>query len=578
MIHKRPDNTCGVCSSDGEPGGSSIGFDPADFTDARSLNWRPSDFSKPSILESAPPADASAMGFDGHSNLASLPSREQSDGFFPPDANLAIPVDPGKKGPFPVCSSDPSLKFPVKRLDGSTVPTRLVVYAPGNQVAHNQCRSVVDDCPLVVLLHADWKDGNKDAYLEYEDLCKHLASYGYVVASLDRYGAGIFDADDVGQSWHQALLRSFLLWIQNGNLGIVNIITDQLVLIGHSGGGGAVAEVANIVGDEPALASWQLTSIVLMCPSVADPPGYVGRIRSFLGMHVATDTDLGTSGGAPQLNLTFSTTVRAYESAGVLADKNSFNFEKHLLYISAFTADDLDGTKVVSHFFQNEPFARAYVLAFLHFYVRGMQTFSKYFKRQARIASLAPSVRVAHLHEDVVRKVLVDFGSPHQISTGGGIEGFQVGLRQSLDSYALNNIAVAKFRFVSGGASWIQISFSPVSAVGFRWLSVEMCQTHAEGVELRSDISAEVTLKSGKSEGVAVLGKFGYFMRYPRTYIPENLTNLTHTCLQAQMVPLLHFSQQGVNLAQLTDIVLDFSENVSSEKFDVLVGIIKLLK
>lgn len=590
--HCGHDDCCGVHKS-------AIGYRASDFVTVRAIERRPSDIQDASFLESQTIRRACTdemfagalckvpkVSFEPSAESESRRRRALESGLSPLGpvlvGDIAYFPDPGEPGPFHVCQSDPKNTFkidtnPPTRLQGQDVP--FVVYAPGTSISERLCRAEAIECPFVVILHADPIVFDPEMYLNYELMGRHLASHGFVVAVLDRSKVSSFTPEP------QALVLSFLNSIEAGLLGVRSVISNKLVLVGHSAGGTSVGRLTALAPAD--LQDWEVHVVLMTTGSIQT--SFNGFARSLFAIHVRTDSDLGTSGGVPgPTDVAKGTTVAYYEKAAVLVDPNGFEFEKHLLYVGEDLGKDEGVDEGFSHFFQDEFFARAYVCAFLHAYVRGHAAYRQFVKYQRPIPSLqkeTPIVTVSHLHEDTTRRVIVDFsGVPSPVKvTAVNVEVTGPGPAYMIDDYALNSGLVLKLHLTVGnGVSEVELSWSPavVSAVGFRYLGIELCQTHAEGEFWRPDLGVRVILRSGfggLTTGAVDIKELGRQLQYPRFYTVKG-SNRTHTSLDLFMIPLLWYSEQGVLLNDLRAVKLDFSGNVAPHTADVLVGTVKLLK
>lgn len=154
--------------------------------------------------------------------------------------DIAYYPDPGRQGPFHVCQSNPEVGFVVRTGDLKGKFVKVIAYAPGVQTSMEQCKSEATNCPLVVILHADFPDASPKSYLSYEALGKHLASHGFVVVVLDRHDIN----NNIGNN-PASLIGSFLLEVDEGFLGLNKVLSERLVLIGHSAGGHTISSFAD---------------------------------------------------------------------------------------------------------------------------------------------------------------------------------------------------------------------------------------------------------------------------------------------------------------------------------------------
>jgi hypothetical protein len=411
---------------------------------------------------------------------------------------------------------------------GTKVPVHLIAYAPGSQISANFCEAAARDCPLVVLFHARPMGSPEDVtgyYKQYEELGLHLASYGYVAISV-QWGVAESSAES------GLLLEEVLNWIIAGHLGISNILSAQLVLIGHSNGGyivdrSATPKIVNGSG-------FKLSAVVLMSPSglnASSSNTYTGvPLDAFLVVHTVADQDTTANGGSPGFNPVSGSGVLAYELSGhsLGGNLNSSNpaHVKHLVYAAVTWGTPPDTIKQCpttiqmagSHFFQHTHYARSYVAAFLQGYVRHNQAFRSYFRERKMIPGMTgilmndkiPSIW--HMHSEPSERVLVDWASPTTSADAKGETVYKERVHLPIShDFSLNHGWVLRVGFVRGNVCVVSIDldFSVIPNIdNYSILSFSVCQGRVPGEAYLSDIEgAEISLSSAK-KGKIYTAKF----------------------------------------------------------------------
>jgi len=501
---------------------------------------------------------------------------------YPSNDNETTIPDPTRPGPFGVCVSGPNIYMTYKQAQFPSpieIDVRAVAYIP---VVAKSCDRPIRNSPLVVLFHARHLTDVDTDYLKYPELCEHLASYGYVVVSVDHHDGDM--AADFSMFTVQ-IFKGLLSYIQNGGFGLSGVVNNQLTVIGHSYGGRRANVAAQNVPP-----GWELRCVVFMAPST--PSWELSTLMatsSLLAVQVRTDSDPTTNGGPPSQGKP-TTAVSVYEVAGRIdGKKNDFLFPKHLLYVRG----NRDGSSnILHHFFQHELFLRTYILAYLQAHVKGFMEYFKYFKRQAIVPSLEktnPSIVVGNMHEDKTRKTLVDWGTPQKWEQSGTVS-FSIGALPEIDglSYVLNNATVGRLVYPRNNANvTITVTFDPPqSGVEWEFLVVSLCQSYDQSMKKSPTGGAvypTVSIRSGAvwSSPVSLAKLSHRAVLYPDRYIDfKYKIDFTHNCLDEFMVPLSALSSKGIDLGQISGIRFDFSDTDGSALDAyavVLVGPIKLL-
>lgn len=366
------------------------------------------------------------------------------------------------------------------------------------------------------------------------------------------------------------LTEQLIAWIAGGGLNLKSIISDQLIIWGHSRGGGLAAASAGVP-----LGGFELSALVLMSSVY---PMFIGAgakvfksARSFLGIHTKTDSDPSTSGGANNRGNADDTVVTLYEAAGATDNASEFLLDKHLVFRHSTSGD---------HFYQGDTVVLGYTVAFLQRHVRKLSYFDRFIRGQRAIASIGDEVTVHHLHEEKLKKVAFSWsGFPEYQVNGASTT--DVGNLRSIDAYVLNSTAGLRLSFVRGNACSVHLLFTPPpfyfwDASMYAYLSIAICQSHVSGYSGDAPIRPVVTVWSGQSSVSVDIEKVtGRVLRYPNRYTAL-MIDQTHVSLDEMFIPTGLLSK-FVNLVGLSAITIDLADATpSGGNAVVLIGEIKL--
>ena len=407
-------------------------------------------------------------------------------------------VDPLRPGPYPTCVSSSTLLLIPE-------PVHIIAYAPGTQISSNRCESAAKDCPLVILFHARPKDlGDDSYYTKYETLSRHLASYGFVVVSVQWS-----TADD--KATKGELLAPILEHINSGLLGLFQILSNRLILIGHSHGGLVVDRSVN-----SALVKTGFTpsAIVLMSPSESSTMSNTytdSTVDALLVLHDVLDGDVSANGGTSDPTDTpVKSGVLSYELAGYTngGDVNSAapQYFKHFAYAHIWWNDkNLCPGIPGSHFYQDATFATGYISAFLLAYVRGQTAYQGYFRRQQPMSTNTDVITnngvpgIWHMHAEPSEFVLFNWASPMATADVTGGVADSITLPQG-DNYTLNRGHVLRVKFSRGTQCVVTIDLTPTAKLGeYRLISFGLCQSNVKGYDNISGSATEGTLEGSIS-------------------------------------------------------------------------------
>lgn len=378
-----------------------------------------------------------------------------------------------------------------------------------------------------------------------------------------------------------AIVSSLLSFMNGGGLGIKAVSNNTIALIGHSAGGRLVYMTAGV----PKQTGWTLKCLCLMAATIdASKQKFTGDITAFLGLNVRHDDDPAANGGDPTQFVAKLTTIKAFEDAGRIDSNNDlFSFEKHLLYVAA--------PQVIGHYFQDLPFVRAYISAFLHRYQKedvGYQTFLRGQKIPPSVSAKMPTIDVSHLHEDIVRKVIVDIDSSEPIFevSSFGVSEVEFGEAFTFDSRSLHTKRVMKFDWdrSKGGPSQIKVQLKGmIDASVWKLLSFNITQVYFAGKKAGPEVILEVQLNS-KVEGFSRLDMTDYLgtIRYPTMENSGFNVDITRNGMRSVNIPIADFVKAGnlvFDITQLVSITFSFGKNPvgMDQKTVFMVNEIKLL-
>lgn len=193
--------------------------------------------------------------------------------------------------------------------DASALPLNATVWHPDGS----------GEFPLVLLLHGNAQHGDSELGLAY--LAEHLASRGYVVASIDQSFLNTGLLDRAGGLPHGDQVRGWLVrqhlaqwsrWVESGDGPITRVSLDEVSLLGHSRGGEAVAiaaagdltNAARPAGLAPVeLEGVGISGVIALAPSdglIVDGPPLTLSGVDYLTIAGSHDADVATFAGSRQ--------------------------------------------------------------------------------------------------------------------------------------------------------------------------------------------------------------------------------------------------------------------------------------
>ncbi|ELR69484.1 hypothetical protein C900_05016 [Fulvivirga imtechensis AK7] len=294
--------------------------------------------------------------------------------------------DPGKTGPYKVCTQEYSLYRPSDPGDDGG---KGIIYYPSE--TESSCAVKSGGLPLVVFVHATGPGYN---YTKYKNLLSHLASWGFAVMAYNRNNVA-------GQTGVERFTKH-LLYTYTQSV-VKNHLTADIALVGHSSGGGTVRAVLPTAE----IQQLNLKSVVLLSPAFND---YVEGLdisehtNHLLTINVSDDQDPSANGGNKVVNKPMKTGVLDYDLFSI---KNS-TFSKDALFVSKY-----------GHYYQDYKFCLAYVNAFLLQHLKGQWQYNKYFKNQEKPADWNylgfEGAEIIQLHREGSSLIINDFenGAPN---------------------------------------------------------------------------------------------------------------------------------------------------------------------
>ena len=279
--------------------------------------------------------------------------------------------------------------------------------------ANRPISTLLDNYPLVILAHGNHVIGGArvDSHDGLEYLARHLASYGYVAASIDledmnfNRAIGLLDLHNrfpaIEQRGLTILEHIAELETRNGadpDFG-GRIDIGRIALVGHSRGGESVvsAEVLNRAVGGPGRNIQSVTSIA--------PTDFLGLVNSTTPYQViygSADNDVST--GHPFQLYDRATLLKSMVFIeGAIHNRFSTNFD----WLANLDSADARMIDAVHHL----NIARGYVLGWLEMAIRGQRDHLPLFDRDGRPASVPPAVPIFHQFRQVAgqRSVIDDF-------------------------------------------------------------------------------------------------------------------------------------------------------------------------
>lgn len=474
---------------------------------------------------------------------------------------------PGRTGPFKVCVHD----YDFSPNQGQWLLGR--IYAPVRD--EETCVTRSTPFNLVLIAHADGQGSTNQAHTNYDGLARHLASNALMVVSFNRYGlgtaAGAIDIFD-------QVLGTHLDYLYNSS-PIKDFITNNVALIGHSAGGRSVLRFAEVVQQK----GKKLKALIALASTINLNEDYtlVEETDAFLGINITFDNDENAWG--PKANdQVMGSTFKAYDDAGTIADEpNTLSLEKDMVFVDTKVFFVPEG----SHYFQNQPFALAYINAFLQLHLNGHSIFRRFFKFQQKPSSLDLSQSqifgIWQQHAEKNRLVLANFENDDitvntlngSIQLSAGIENPEVGEAYIIDEFSPHNTKVLKFDLNvenNNAPKLITFGFNePTDLNAFGYLSFRATQVyHPDNNPSGTPKDFIIRLQSPDGNSEVNISDFGGALHFPVIVSAPSGVNLTppktpangqtKNAMRSYLIPLREFTE--VNFSAVTELTIDFSD------------------
>jgi hypothetical protein len=388
------------------------------------------------------------------------------------DATLALP-DPGAPGPYPVVhftygsghdkrrpEYGGQVRFVTQPVDGSRIygywtglKGWLRTQYWGFDAAHMPLQARVwmpqasGSFPLVLIVHGNHAmEEPSDAGYEY--LGTHLASHGYILASVDENFLNTGGADALtdplqSESWKEIPARAWLLlehlrvwraWSTDpGNPLYEKVDLEHIALIGHSRGGEAVvlANQLNQMGAFPDDATipfdyhFHIRAVAAIAPTEGTYMPRTSHVdlrdQNFFVMGGSRDGDNGTSflGQSQYSRTSFSGTVGAFKASIYIKDANHGQFNTTWGRNDAPTVYKFltDQRQILSGPAQRQV-AKVYLTAFLDVTLKSRVAYSALFQDPRKGAAWLPDIFIVNNYAASRTRWLANYEEDADPTTG----------------------------------------------------------------------------------------------------------------------------------------------------------------
>jgi dienelactone hydrolase len=422
--------------------------------------------------------------------------------------------------------------------------------------------------PLVIVMHGN--SGMETSYRGYDYLLSHLASWGFIAASIYApVGAGI-------ETRARAILAHLGVMTQeNADPGLFHghIDLSHLGIAGHSRGGEAVIRAARINIAEAL--GWNIQAGISIAPT--DYFHYGDPGIPLLVIYGANDGDV--SGAWPD-----RTGFDIYDEAGrprsfafvYGATHDRFNTEWASIEASTELTWDIEPSDIANliSVTDHQNVAKAYVAAFLRAHLLGQSEQLEYFS-SALTPSLLDGLNV-HLSHQLASTVLDDFNNHNPALNALGavvaataLPTFAEDSLRALDPHSPHVVAGANVAWQT--SSGIYLSNVPIASrdlSGFDTLSFRVAQKY-ESVQnppgALLDFDVRLIDRNGKSRAIRV----STFADIPYPYVRAD-DNLVKSALKTVRIPLASYTianlgAQDVDLTNVASISFEFDRQATGE-------------
>lgn len=423
--------------------------------------------------------------------------------------------------------------------------------------------------PLIVIIHGNGVGG----YTNYSHLGKLLASYGFCVASVE------WNSDDYKKISQIAELQDNFIahinFLYDDVASPLNgILTNDIVLIGHSRGGAAAVVFAEAIDKIK-----NVKSVISLAPSPANadmPEKFtLSGIQSFLTIYGSKDNDV--VGSIHKETDTRASGFKLYDDAGF--EWGNTALEKDMIFIEGLNhASFLNSNFGVINYQSGEidPIHQkvilSYINAYLQLHINGNKNYEWFFKFQKKLGSVPENLKISQQHTDGSKLVLVNFEGKDDLKTvwNGDITfpkltlEFFVNTPLKLDYKNFHASRQAQIFWQCAPNKpepIIEFPFkNPANVSSYQYLSLRMGQSLMTGEKIhnmnakdsKQDIYVKITSITGNKVATAkvLLSKVAHTIPYP---FNEKVS------MSSFLINLAEFKHQGVDLENVKSVSLDFT-------------------
>ena len=487
-----------------------------------------------------------------------------------------VTEDPSLPGPFAATIGQHaydlgSISVPSTDQGSSSVdfiPVRATVRYPA-QAAGVDAAMAAGAFPLIVVMHGN--SSVPTSYLGYDYLLDHLASHGFIAASI-HVPPGVFI-----ETRARAILHHLGVMAQkNAQPGLFQGHVDlaRIGIAGHSRGGEAVVRAARINTAESL--GWHLKCAVSIAPT--DYFHYGDPGVPILVIYGANDGDV--SGEWPN-----RTGFVIYDEAGRPRSHVFVYGATHDRFNSQWAA--VEGTvelkldiapsdipKLISET-DHQNVARGYVAAFMQLHVQGKAEQVDYFTGELR-PILAGGLQIHTSHQEPGAMQLDNFeqSNPAQNTLGGNVA---ASLASSPDEASLHTLDAHSPHVTSGGRlSWATAAATYRSTLpaankdvtGYEVLAFRVTQKYGSllnAAGMAQNFRVRLSDSNGKSRAVRVSTFTDIPFPYERGYAIRIKSALKSVRIPLSAYAIANLGVEDVDLRNLASVSFEFSATASGE-------------